>query len=1820
MKNSPCYLFVRFFWIALALTFFGFAIPKAFPSTIPEWVLQEGLNTSNSVMATKIDAQNNFYIFGIFADNPATFGIGQTNETTLVDDEDDLPFGDFYLVKYNSQGKLQWARNMKVQAYFWACNYAWIDDDLNVYLTGVISTFQTIFGVDVPNETALDVNGLEDIFVAKYAVDGNLIWAKNFNDINVPGELPDSMPYDIEGDSDGNVYIAGYWRHLPHATPSKLGDFIIIKLDKDGNTLWQYVDDSEPYVETTGKQIVINTNYIEVLDKQNRIRQIGKDGQPISIYDIPVVDLQRIKLVGNGDYYVIKNISTTTPYEVALCKYNVNEGLLWKVNAKSLICLPIFDKVEIDNDRNIHILGNYDGYIDLVDGKGREFFLQCGIPSAFVGVFDEDGNCLSAESMDLFPVDYWTLAPERGLSYSVGYQKEDFTLNGQNYPLNADRKLCITRLNRGNTSWVSGVTFFYPSHKMITGTEIVVESVGCALADSIGYYQIPVPQDWSGTVTAAHGDYTFEPNSRELIDVTEDTGQQDFWVLTPQMEYSDPGIDFHLMQDESDEIEYIISNTGAAELVWSIAEEHTALLFDGVDDCVVVEDNDGPLDDISAAITVEAWIKPLEYSTYNYIIHRSDNQENDCFAVSIDKDSQNIVWNVNNNILQAGRACLNSYTHVAASYDGSMMRVYVNGMACDSLKVATTLAVTDSDLYIGNNNVFTKAFSGEIDELRIWNCLRTAAQVVEGMHRIYNAEEDGLVACWSFNEGSGTEAADESGNGLTARLGKASGAGVPEWHIELDMDWLQLQPGSGNISVDKSGSIQLNVSTENLATGYHRCDMLITSNDPFIPELRIPVNLEACNNPVLSGRLFYTVGDDPVLHASVNVSDHGDIETDDEGRFTVELDYGWSGSIRPSKTGHSFDPVLRSARNLRYDMSGQDFYVTGADTVSVSGHIIGKTGNALVGAIVYYGSSDSVITDQNGIYAFSKPHGWSGTVRPVKNDYLFDPPVFQCDALKKDVVDLDFNSLGPAAIKISGKVCDADDTGMAGIYLSYSNSDTVQTDAEGEYLITVVNGWAGEVKLLLEGYKFDISSRIYEQLYCHQKDQDYRILGPLQVKIAGQVQFEDGAGVDGTAIQYGDPMEQVEADSLGHYEITVPYGWNGRIEPGRRGFVFDPLYREYESLDSHHLNDNYMVSGTPMMEITGDLRYLDGSAAAFIPIYYGDEGDSIRSRTDGSYRIKVPLNWSGDLVPYSDSLLFNPSKYRIKNIIDFMDLKDFKIMGPADIMISGKVCFDSDGTVIEGAVLHCDPAVEQDSVLTGTDGCYTLVVPNGWSGSVNISKINHTFNPTKKNYTDLRVHMENQNFTAHGGKLVTVHGRVFHSSGEGVADVALYSSADDSVVTDSQGYYYFLLPYAWSGTVYPGQHRWLFTPESRQYNVLTDTLDGQDFEITGPAYYTLSGRVTMSNGDPAAETVVEISNFREIELFTDFDGMYSVDVPNQWTGSIKIPLTDDILVRPGHRTFRNVNQSWTGQHFKVFPDCDEIAMVLAYEYPAEIVNVLDKKNMYADISRIPGRTLSDYKLVIFTDSSSANADQCARIPALLDRGGAAIMMGASPYLMADLDSTLAALDPWFPASTFDAVQDKMAITAIDGPLGSALALDLELLNNPVDIGYGIRNLHPNALHLSVWNDTGVLYHAVGVEAGGGKVAYFSCLDTENDACMTLFNSVIEWALNDEATAVDELPLMTLPDRCVMHPAYPNPFNPSTVLSYALPQASHVRLAIYDISGRCIIVLEDRMKSAGRHLYTWRATDADGIRVASGIYLCRLCAGDAVKTQKIILMK
>ena len=89
----------------------------------------------------------------------------------------------------------------------------------------------------------------------------------------------------------------------------------------------------------------------------------------------------------------------------------------------------------------------------------------------------------------------------------------------------------------------------------------------------------------------------------------------------------------------------------------------------------------------------------------------------------------------------------------------------------------------------------------------------------------------------------------------------------------------------------------------------------------------------------------------------------------------------------------------------------------------------------------------------------------------------------------------------------------------------------------------------------------------------------------------------------------------------------------------------------------------------------------------------------------------------------------------------------------------------------------------------------------------------------------------------------------------------------------------------------------------------------------------------------------------------------------------------------------------------------------------------------------------------------------------------------------------------------------------------------------------------------------------------------------------------------------------VPGMFALHQNYPNPFNPNTQIRYALPEASVVRVEVYNSLGQQVAILVDGYMNAGYHQVSFNATG-----LSSGVYLYKITTPNYSTTKKMLLMK
>jgi len=212
-----------------------------------------------------------------------------------------------------------------------------------------------------------------------------------------------------------------------------------------------------------------------------------------------------------------------------------------------------------------------------------------------------------------------------------------------------------------------------------------------------------------------------------------------------------------------------------------------ALQFDGVDDYAQISDNALLSGGAGKNLTVEAWVKPQTVSGTRPIVHKYlDGYTKDWGFAIFDGTVESAIESGGDNWeLSGGAVAAGVWTHIALVFDNSanVVRLYVNGVQATQKMLSKDMPDSNAPIRIGRHGYGTGYYSGEIEEVRVWNTARSASQITAAMNGQLLGNETGLIGYWSFNEGSGQTAGDGTTNGNSGRLGNATSSDVadPAW-------------------------------------------------------------------------------------------------------------------------------------------------------------------------------------------------------------------------------------------------------------------------------------------------------------------------------------------------------------------------------------------------------------------------------------------------------------------------------------------------------------------------------------------------------------------------------------------------------------------------------------------------------------------------------------------------------------------------------------------------------------------------------------------------------------------------------------------------------------------------------------------------------------------------------------------------------------------------------------------------------------------------------------------------------------------------------
>jgi hypothetical protein len=151
--------------------------------------------------------------------------------------------------------------------------------------------------------------------------------------------------------------------------------------------------------------------------------------------------------------------------------------------------------------------------------------------------------------------------------------------------------------------------------------------------------------------------------------------------------------------------------------------------------------------------------------------------------------------------------------------------------------------------------------------------------------------------------------------------------------------------------------------------------------------------------------------------------------------------------------------------------------------------------------------------------------------------------------------------------------------------------------------------------------------------------------------------------------------------------------------------------------------------------------------------------------------------------------------------------------------------------------------------------------------------------------------------------------------------------------------------------------------------------------------------------------------------------------------------------------------------------------------------------------------------------------------------------------------------------------------------------------------------------------------ALGVDAAlikaSGEIARLEIKQLSEEPVVVRFKAIDIRNLDNnkkEIVVAEEVEAPFVPKAAALMQNFPNPFNPSTTLTFDVAQAGNVTIQIYDVSGRLVATLLNSYKEIGRHRVEWNGKNVSGSLVPSGIYFYRMRSAGYEATKKMLLVR
>lgn len=810
-----------------------------------------------------------------------------------------------------------------------------------------------------------------------------------------------------------------------------------------------------------------------------------------------------------------------------------------------------------------------------------------------------------------------------------------------------------------------------------------------AASDGSGDYSFSVSNNWTGTVTPSKTGYTFSPENRSYNNLTTPQTAQNYSIATV----------------------HISGNAGVAGVVISYNDGGAK---------TVTADGRG---DFSFWVTYD-WSGSLIPSLLGYTFSPASITINNVTTPQSGQDFTATAAPVISGNTGVGGVTL-SYT------DGVAKTITSDGSGDYSFSVSNNWTGTITPAKTGYtfspvNREYTGITTDQSNQnysvatVLISGNVATDGAVLsytDGTAKTVTSDAGGNYSVWVSYDWTGSITPSKTGYTFSPANKSYSNVTSPKSNQDFSVETLEISgnttAGGVTLSYDDGGAKSI------VSDGSGNYSFYVSNNwtGTVIPSKTgytfSPAQKDYAGITVPQTNQDYSIatvtisGNTGISGVTLSYNDGGDLTaiSDGSGNYSFTVNYDWTGTVSPSKTGYTFSPASKDYTNQRSPADNQNFSVS---TISISGN----TTAASVTLSYTDGVARTTTSDESGNYSFFVSNNWTGTVTPSKTGYTFSPDHKDYTTITTPQTNQDYTI---ATVLIAGN------TELGAVKLSYNNGgpQEVTSDGSGAYSIWVPYDWSGTITPSKLGFTFFPASSVYNNIHAPQTNENYSI---STVTISGN------AGIGGATLSYHDGSNKtVTADGSGNYSFSVSNHWTGTVTVSKTGYQFNPANKEYTNIAANQINQDYTVSA---ILIEGNTQ-IGG-----VTLAYNDGTDkTVSSDGTGNYSFWVPVNWTGSVTPSKDGYTFGPAALNYTNAAAPQSGQNFNI---ATLRISGTT--GTANTILS----YFD--VTNKTVTSNGSGLYSLWVTYNWSGTVTPAKPGYIFNPVNLAYLNITVALSGQDF------------------------------------------------------------------------------------------------------------------------------------------------------------------------------------------------------------------------------------------------------------------------------------------------------------------------------------------------------------------------------------------------------------------------------------------------------------------------------------------